>query len=47
MGKAPLNIFYLILALVSIAGALIWKFWPLLILVVPAIAAIFIKRRTR
>jgi hypothetical protein len=47
MGKTTLNIFYLGLALASIAGALLWKIWPLLILVVPAIAAIFIKRRTR
>ncbi|MFV1997518.1 MAG: hypothetical protein ACC641_05840 [Acidiferrobacterales bacterium] len=47
MGKATQNILYLTLALVIVAGALLWKIWPLMVLAVPAIAAIFIKRRTR
>ena len=47
MGKAAQNILYLALASAFIFGALLWKIWPLMVLAVPAIAAIFIKRRTR
>lgn len=47
MGKASLNFVYLGMALVFIVGAWLWKIWPLMLLAVAAIAAVFIKRRTR
>lgn len=47
MGKAPLNLIYLGMALVFIVVAWLWKIWPLIGLAVAAIAAVFIKRRTR
>jgi len=47
MGKTPLNLAYPGLALVFIAVAWLWKIWLLMVLAVVAIAAVFIKRRTR
>jgi hypothetical protein len=47
MGKPTLNIFYLVLAMVFVVGAWLWKIWPLAVLAIPAIAAIFLTRRTR